>query len=174
VPIPSELWQFFSAAAIRPFDYVFTTAARGCSLSHQSMWKMWRSFKKYMQVAAGCKVVIKGGAKEYPLEPRAISLEEYDPRLHYTLVPPLPVADDLTPYCLRHTFCTDMQDAGVPVNVAKDLMGHSNISITADIYTHMTEFSLQSTAEMMDAYRGNFEGGLLPCAKGEDQTRAAS
>lgn len=48
------------------------------------------------------------------------------------------VAADLTPYCLRHTFCTDLQAAGVPINVAKDLMGHSDIDITANIYTHRT------------------------------------
>lgn len=46
------------------------------------------------------------------------------------------IAPDLTPYCLRHTFCTDLQRAGVPINVAKELMGHANISVTANIYTH--------------------------------------
>ena len=45
-------------------------------------------------------------------------------------------ASDLTAYCLRHTFCTDLQRAGVPINVAKELMGHSDISVTANIYTH--------------------------------------
>lgn len=43
---------------------------------------------------------------------------------------------DLTPYCLRHTFCTDLQRAGVPLNVAKELMGHADITVTANIYTH--------------------------------------
>ena len=43
------------------------------------------------------------------------------------------IAPDLTPYCLRHTFCTDLQRAGVPINVAKELMGHANISVTANI-----------------------------------------
>ena len=46
------------------------------------------------------------------------------------------VAPDLTPYCLRHTFCTDLQRAGVVFNVAKELMGHSDVSVTANIYTH--------------------------------------
>ncbi len=46
------------------------------------------------------------------------------------------VASDLTPYCLRHTFCTDLQKAGVALNVAKELMGHSDVTVTANIYTH--------------------------------------
>ena len=46
------------------------------------------------------------------------------------------VSPDLTSYCLRHTFCTDLQRAGVALNVAKELMGHSDVSVTANIYTH--------------------------------------
>jgi site-specific recombinase XerD len=49
------------------------------------------------------------------------------------------VAEDLVPYCLRHTFCTDLQDAGVPINVAKYLMGHTDIAVTSKIYTHQTD-----------------------------------
>jgi hypothetical protein len=46
------------------------------------------------------------------------------------------IAPDLVCYCLRHTYCTDLQKAGVPINVAKYLMGHANISTTSEIYTH--------------------------------------
>ena len=45
---------------------------------------------------------------------------------------------------LRHTFCTDLQRAGVPINVAKELMGHANISVTANIYTHRDQKVLHS------------------------------
>ena len=48
------------------------------------------------------------------------------------------------PYCLRHTFCTDLRRAGVPINVAKELMGHANISVTANIYTHRDQKVLHS------------------------------
>ena len=34
------------------------------------------------------------------------------------------VARDLTPYCLRHTYATDLQTAGVPINIAKEFLGH--------------------------------------------------
>ena len=37
------------------------------------------------------------------------------------------VPDDFFLYNLRHTFCTDLQSAGVPINVARELMGHSSI-----------------------------------------------
>lgn len=63
-------------------------------------------------------------------------------------------ADDLVPYCLRHTFCTDLQRAGIPINVAKDLMGHSDISVTANIYTHRDTDLLHESIAQMDRYSG--------------------
>lgn len=61
------------------------------------------------------------------------------------------LAEDLVPYCLRHTFCTDLQDAGVPINIAKELMGHSDIATTANIYTHRNRDTLHSYISLMDA-----------------------
>ena len=60
------------------------------------------------------------------------------------------LADDLTPYCLRHTFCTDLQDAGVPLNVAKELMGHADIQTTANIYTHKNNNTLHKNMALLD------------------------
>ena len=57
-----------------------------------------------------------------------------------TLVDPF-LPDDLTPYCYRHTYCTDLQDAGVPLVVASRLMGHSDVKITARVYTHASKDS---------------------------------
>ena len=59
-------------------------------------------------------------------------------------------ADDLCPYCLRHTYGTDLQDAGVPINVAKYLMGHSDITTTANIYTDTTDDSIESAREKIN------------------------
>lgn len=38
---------------------------------------------------------------------------------------------------LRHTYCTALYYAGVPLLQAKYLMGHSNIKMTADVYSHL-------------------------------------
>lgn len=61
------------------------------------------------------------------------------------------IVDDLVPYCLRHTFCTDLQRAGVPINIAKELMGHADISTTANIYTHGDTGTLHAYVAQMDA-----------------------
>jgi len=62
----------------------------------------------------------------------------------------LVVADDFVPYCLRHTYCTDLQAKGVPINIAKYLMGHSDIKVTASIYTHMTEQTIDDAARLIN------------------------
>ena len=67
------------------------------------------------------------------------------------LVPPLRISSDLVMYCLRHTYCTDLQAAGVPINVARELMGHSDISITAKIYTHSSDESFNNAADLINS-----------------------
>lgn len=42
----------------------------------------------------------------------------------------------ITPHVLRHTFCTNAQQAGLDVKSLQYIMGHSNASVTLDVYTH--------------------------------------
>ncbi len=59
------------------------------------------------------------------------------------------MAPDLVPYCLRHTYCTDLQAKGVSLKMASYLMGHSDISVTANIYTHVTDEILNDAAMLI-------------------------
>ena len=40
---------------------------------------------------------------------------------------------------LRHTCASLMLKAGVPLKVVSSILGHSSITITADLYTHVLE-----------------------------------
>ena len=91
----------------------------------------WQSFKNDLNILMGCQE-INGKA-----------------------LPPYRVADDLVLYCYRHTYCTDLQDAGVPINVAKELMGHSDITITSKIYTHSTERSFNTARNLINRLHSN-------------------
>ena len=46
---------------------------------------------------------------------------------------PLP---PVTPHVLRHTFCTNMANAGMNIKDLQYIMGHSDASITMNVYTH--------------------------------------
>lgn len=65
------------------------------------------------------------------------------------------VGDDFTPYLLRHTFCTDCQNAGVPINIAKEFMGHYDVNTTAKIYTHTTDEMCELCRRKLNDYYSN-------------------
>ncbi len=48
-------------------------------------------------------------------------------------------ATDLTAYTFRHNYASMLYDVGVDVKEAQYLLGHSDISITLNIYTHLDE-----------------------------------
>lgn len=70
---------------------------------------------------------------------------------NHQLIEPLPLNKDFKLYYLRHTYCTDLELKGVPINIAKTLMGHSDISITAKIYTHATDETIELARTLIDA-----------------------
>ncbi|MCI8647105.1 MAG: tyrosine-type recombinase/integrase [Firmicutes bacterium] len=129
VPVPDEILQEVKALNKAPFDYLFTNHT-GRPIQPHNRGRMWKSFKKALHVEMGGELYMG------------------------SIVEPCRVANDLVPYCLRHTFCTDLQDAGIAINVAKELMGHSDISLTSRIYTHYTEASLNNAAKLLQQYRG--------------------
>ncbi len=118
IPMRQELRDRLLAAQGHPDALVFPAPAGGVR-SANSLQRLWGSFAHALDLHMGAKVQ-NGVITKHALAP------------------------DLTPYCLRHTFCTDLQRAGVPINVAKELMGHANISVTANIYTHRDQKVLHS------------------------------
>ncbi|MDD7170469.1 MAG: tyrosine-type recombinase/integrase [Faecalibacterium sp.] len=50
---------------------------------------------------------------------------------------------------LRHTFCTNVQQAGLDVKSLQYLMGHSNASVTLDVYTHSSFESVERAFEQI-------------------------
>ena len=58
----------------------------------------------------------------------------------------------LTPYDLRHTYCTDLAKSGVPLVTASKLMGHSSVNLTARIYTHVDQEMTLIAAARLDAF----------------------
>lgn len=96
--------------------------------SHNPTWRrrMWENIQREMNLAMGCRTY------------------------RNQLLPPYPLADDFVMYNLRHTYCTDLEKAGVPINIASRLMGHSNIAITSKIYTHASTEALEIARELIN------------------------
>lgn len=125
VPIPDALYTALLAAKKGSFDPVFVKPQSGKRHRGESMGDMWKNFKRELDISMGAKL--------------------YRNKIVLSVV-----ASDLVPYCMRHTYGTDLQDAGVPINVAKYLLGHSDISMTANIYTHITETAITDAADKLN------------------------
>ena len=52
---------------------------------------------------------------------------------------------------LRHTFCTRMANAGMNPKALQYIMGHANITMTLDYYTHVDACSVKAEMERLAA-----------------------
>ena len=135
VPIPDDIYDDLLARKGDPFDPVFTQQTNGKRHTESSRNKAWKNIMRNMDIMMGATV--------------------YRNEIKVSVIAP-----DLVPYCLRHTYCTDLQNKGVPINVAKYLMGHSSISVTANIYTHITDEAIKNAADLLG----------VTCGVSEDKT----
>jgi len=65
----------------------------------------------------------------------------------YTMLHPEEHLPHITPHVYRHTFCTNMANAGMEVKALQYLMGHSDVGVTLNVYTHT---SYDKAAEQME------------------------
>lgn len=62
--------------------------------------------------------------------------------------------DDVGVHSLRHSAATAMLDAGVNIKAVSDLLGHSSVSITGDIYGHTSDDSARAAVAMLSDAMG--------------------
>lgn len=61
---------------------------------------------------------------------------------------PLP---HITPHVFRHTFCTNMANAGIDIKTLQYLMGHSDVGVTLNVYTHASyDRAVEQMAKIVD------------------------
>lgn len=122
VPIPLEFYEVIQDI---PADEFIAVTESGGPISHTNRTRIWNSFTRQINIAMGCKTY------------------------RNALVPPFPLAPDLVPYCLRHEYCTDLARRGVDIRIAQKLMGHSDIQLTANIYTNLNNDDISNVAEVL-------------------------
>ncbi|EDS74461.1 hypothetical protein CLOSPI_02045 [Thomasclavelia spiroformis DSM 1552] len=57
----------------------------------------------------------------------------------------------ITPHILRHTFCTRLANRNMNPKSLQYIMGHSNISITLNLYAHASAESVKAELRSMIA-----------------------
>lgn len=132
LPIHAALLPLLRAARGEPFDPVFTGEGGG-RLNSGNQYRLWKSFKRAMDIEMGAEV--------------------YRNKIMRSVI-----AEDLTPYCLRHTFATDCARVGVPLETVRWLLGHADISTTANIYQHRDDTTLRAGISLLDGTGGKSGG----------------
>ncbi len=141
VPIPDVLYDELLSKFGKPTELIFQTNAKadgscgGKMLNHKGIARWWKSIKKQMYLLTGARMYRN----------KLILIDEDGTVLHK-------VADDLTLYCLRHTYCTDLLRAGVPITSAKYLMGHSDTKMIDKIYGHHTQDQTDTAALLINGF----------------------
>lgn len=138
VPIPNRL---FNVIKNTPKTEYIASYQNGSKITEQNRGRVWQSCKRELNISMGC-------------------------RTHRNeLLPPYPLAPDLVPYCLRHAYCTDLARLGIDIRVAQKLMGHSDISLTANIYTNLDKNDVLAAGKtILNAEvfgQGESQGGTL-------------
>ena len=112
VPIPHELYKLIKDTKRNAYISVYPS---GLQIKRDNRRRLWLGLWYKMNLEAGTKT-FRNALKE-----------------------PYKIPKDLTPYCLRHEYCSELARQGVDIRIAQKLMGHANISMTANIYTHIED-----------------------------------
>lgn len=117
VPIPNVLLpRLQEALKNNPVGYLFSTA-NGSALTGDRMCAWWNSIKREMDIAMGAEVYRNQIIKSY-------------------------MAKDLTAYCLRHTYCTDLERAGISLPTALPRMRHLRVFIINRIFRNCIVYTV--------------------------------
>ena len=130
VPCPDYLAE--RLPKVGPFEYIFKNQVGG-KMNKPNYERLWRYCKRDMNIEAGCEV--------YQGEP----------------LPPYRIDADLVAYDLRHSYCTFLMKSGIDIRVAQKLMGHSDVRMTANIYSHPDNESLVDVGRILNGDAGNTE-----------------
>ena len=116
VPIPEELLTLIKNTPEN--EYIGLTEEGNKQGSNTD--RMWKGFRHYLDIELGAETY-----RNHVIETKT---------------------QGLTPYCLRHEYCTELARKGVDLRIAQQLMGHASIKMTADVYTNLDKMEAAKEA----------------------------
>ena len=126
VPIPNVLLAVLLEIR-KPSGLIFTNNEGGI-MTDTSFKRQWDSFQSHLNICAGGQ----NGAGPY---------------IHRIVV-----IDKITAHMLRHTYATILFDANVDVKSAQKFLGHADIEVTLEIYTHLTKYKEDKAIEALNGH----------------------
>lgn len=135
LPICQPLFDALSAFPEHERHGLVCVSAKGKQTSESAFSRGWEGFNLAMQRILNGEPVLQAGRRQ-SLEQK-IRDAKADGR-EYILF-------NVRAHDLRHTFATALFDAGVPAKAAQYYLGHADIRITLDLYTHLSQEKEQQT-----------------------------
>lgn len=136
--IPQILIDYLSN--LKKKSIFLTTKSNGEMHTYSSWRRLWESYLYDLNLKYGYNNQKNISETEF---------KKYTPEKIPEMIP------HITPHWLRHTFATMLYHAGVdPVN-AKDQLGHTDITTTLNIYTHLDRKHKKLSTEKINYYIAN-------------------
>lgn len=124
LPVCEPLYEMLNATPVAERVGPVCRSATGRQLTHDSVKKNWRTYCRLMtQILNGQEPTLHQGRRA-STDPapesyeRVFSCQQHD---------------------LRHTFATMLFEAGISAKDAQYYLGHSDLRMTTELYTHLTE-----------------------------------
>lgn len=128
IPINDALYNMLMEKKDTSTGKYVIEKSRGGGRMTESSWR--RLFESYM-------LALEAKDKEKRKEDGFVSDEEFE---------------RFTPHQLRHTYCSILYWSGVDLKTAQVLMGHSDLSVTANIYTHENDKVSKEAADIQGEF----------------------
>lgn len=130
VPLPSVLSAYLRG---QPKESLYISPGVDGGIMTESAWRrMWESYMTELDVKYGARLRPVGS--------------KYDPYKGRKVI------KTFTAHQLRHAYATMLYDAGVDILTAKELLGHSDIKTTLDIYTHLSRTRKKKSVVALDQF----------------------
>jgi len=122
VDIPENLYELIKNTPRK--EYIAITK-NGYKVAGSFWERAWSTLKRKMNIYLGCMVY------------------------RNQLIPPYPLAEDIVPYDFRHDFATRAAEEAIDIRDVQVLMGHSDVKLTANIYTNLDKMDTAKRAKRL-------------------------
>ena len=139
--VQTNFKKYFGNKRPTPEEYIYKTMSDELYQAFQNILKHRRKQKNL--VIDGYSVFLfinRNGNPQVAVNYEAVFRKLVD-KYNSKHEEPLP---KITPHVMRHTFCTRLANAGMNPKALQYVMGHSNITITLNLYTHASLETVKS------------------------------
>ena len=153
LPIPKALHEALSTIPYDSRNGLICRSAKGRQLSQSAVDAGVDHFCNVMtRILNNEPVDQRGRRKDIEKRKEATIADDDSDRLVFAVLP----------HDLRHSFATALYDASVPIKAAQYFLGHADIKMTLNLYTHLSrEREKESRIKLVDYFDNWVENRLL-------------